>query len=139
MKVRITTEGQRTFQQKLEKYSIDVLKKAEHATTDFVENVRDEYKARSRFRTGDNRRHTKSEARTTQTGIIASVYNNSDHVVFLEKGHMVRKGQLFFDKRSKSFKRIKQTRFIKGDHHFSNSLKAHTKDFYSDLNRAVKW
>lgn len=135
----LTTTGLETFSNNLRKYGEDVIEKTGDATENYVDNIRDEYKARSRVKTGDNRRHTKSEISRKGPLIRAAAFNDSDHVEFLEKGHMVRKGQIFFDKDSGTFKRVKSTRFIKGDHQFEYATEAHRKDYKRDLLKAVKY
>ncbi len=113
------------------------MQEAEEVTRNYVDNVRDEYKARSRVRTGDNRRHTYSETKRVGLRIYASAYNNSDHNSFLELGHMVRKGQLFFDTETGEFKRVTRTRWIPGDHQFEASINAHYDDFATGIHKAV--
>lgn len=139
MKLKVSTTGINALQKKYERYGKEVVERSGDAAQSFVENVRDEYKSNARVDTGDLRRRTIAEIERSGVEIRASVYNNSDHVMFKEKGHMVRKGQLFYDKKSGTFKRVKQTRFIKGDHNFETAVRAHEKDFKKDMLKAVKF
>jgi hypothetical protein len=78
---------------------------------------------------------------TVSTGgtIRGSVQSLAEYTVHVNYGHMIKAGQVFFDKRSKEFRKVKRTRFIPGSYFFTRSVTKGKNNFAKEIGKALRY
>ncbi|KNF09304.1 bacteriophage HK97-gp10, putative tail-component [Gottschalkia purinilytica] len=138
MKVKFKVTGADKFKRALKAWEKETEEKIVKSVDTFTTNVRDSAKSNAQVDTGEMRREIKKRPLIRQIGYVkGEVVAGAKHSPFKEFGHLVKKGQLFFDKRSGTYKRVKATKWVKGRYYMTDAYTEHVKGFKRDLRRAL--
>lgn len=72
------------------------------------------------------------------TGMLKGIVRiNATHGVYQNYGYTIRKGRVFFDRKSGTFRRVKATRFIPGKHFVEKTIEDTKKEVADEIRKAV--
>ncbi|MEK4711137.1 HK97 gp10 family phage protein [Bacillus sp. FSL R10-2780] len=140
MSIRIDVSGFGQLAANIGRYNNQMKQNVKEVVDTTTTDIQSQAKAEANVDTGDMRRKIEKKPTVSAGGTIrGSVQSLAEYTVHVNYGHMVRAGQIFFDRKSKSFKRVKRTRFIPGSYFFTRSVTKGRSEFSREIGKALRY
>lgn len=140
MSIRIDVSGFGQLAANIGRYNNQMKQRVKDTVDNTATEIQSQAKAEANVDTGDMRRKIEKKPTISSGGTIrGSVQSLAEYTVHVNYGHMVRAGQIFYDKRSKSFKRVKRTRFIPGSYFFTRAVTKGKNEFAREIGKALRY
>lgn len=140
MSIRIDVTGFNQLATNIGRYNNQMQQRVKKTVNDTATDIQSQAKAEANVDTGDMRRKIEKKPTISSGGTIRSgVHGLSEYTIHVNYGHMVKAGQVFFDRKSKTFKRVKRTRFIPGSYFFTRAVTKGKNDFAREIGKALRY
>lgn len=140
MSIRIDVSGFGQLAANIGRYNNQMKQRVKDTVDNTTTDIQSQAKAEANVDTGDMRRKIEKKPTVSTGGTIrGSVQALSEYTVHVNFGHMVKAGQIFFDRKSKTFKRVKRTRFIPGSYFFTRAVTKGRSDFSREIGKALRY
>ncbi|PGT35617.1 hypothetical protein COC97_24375 [Bacillus anthracis] len=140
MSIRIDVSGFGQLAANIGRYNNQMKQRVKDTVDNTSTDIQSYAKAEANVDTGDMRRKIEKKPTVSSGGTIrGSVQALSEYTVHVNFGHMVKAGQIFYDRKSKSFKRVKRTRFIPGSYFFSRATTRGRNNFAKEIGKALRY
>ncbi|PFD94654.1 hypothetical protein CN275_00240 [Bacillus anthracis] len=140
MSIRIDVSGFGQLAANIGRYNNQMKQRVKDTVDNTATDIQSQAKAEANVDTGDMRRKIEKKPTVSTGGAIrGSVQALSEYTAHVNFGHMVKAGQIFYDRKSKSFKRVKRTRFIPGSYFFTRSVTKGKNNFVKEIGKALRY
>ncbi|SMD68178.1 hypothetical protein BACERE00185_00292 [Bacillus mobilis] len=140
MSIRIDVSGFGQLAANIGRYNNQMKQRVKDTVDNTATDIQSQAKAEANVDTDDMRRKIEKKPTVSTGGTIrGSVQSLAEYTVHVNYGHMIKAGQVFYDKRSKTFRKVKRTRFIPGSYFFTRSVTKGRSDFSREIGKALRF